>query len=66
MDRLTMTYPVLNQAKRIVFLASGKDKAKVLKTALENIKAQLPAQKVRPSTGNLTWLVDGESALLLS
>jgi 6-phosphogluconolactonase len=65
-DRLTMTYPVLNLAKRIVFLASGKDKAKVLKTALENIKAQLPAQKVRPSTGNLTWLVDGESALLLS
>lgn len=65
-DRLTMTYPVLNLAKRIVFLASGKDKAKVLKTVLEDTKAQLPAQKVRPSTGNLTWLVDREAAWLLS
>jgi len=64
-DRLTMTFPVLNLARRTVFLASGKDKAEVLKTVLENTKAPLPAQKVRPSKGTLTWLVDREAALLL-
>jgi len=64
-DRLTMTLPVLNLARQTVFLASGKDKAEVLKTVLENTKARLPAQKVRPSKGSLTWLVDREAALLL-
>ena len=65
-DRLTMTFPVLNLARRIVFLAAGKGKAQVLKTVLENPKAQLPAQKVQPCKGSLTWLVDHEAALLLS
>ena len=65
-DRLTMTLPVLNLARRTVFLASGKDKAEVLKTVLENTKAELPAQKVQPSKGSVTWLVDREAASLLS
>lgn len=65
-DRLTMTFPMLNLARQIIFLASGKDKAQVLKTVLEDPKAQLPAQKVQPSDGSLTWLVDREAALLLS
>jgi 6-phosphogluconolactonase len=60
-----MTFPVLNLARRTVFLASGKDKAEVLKTVLENTKVPLPAQKVRPSKGSVTWLVDREAASLL-
>ncbi len=65
-DRLTITFPVLNLARRTVFFVSGEDKANVLKTALENAQARLPAQKVRPSRGSLTWLVDRQAALLLS
>jgi 6-phosphogluconolactonase len=57
---------VLNLARRTVFFVSGEDKANVLKTALENAQARLPAQKVRPSRGSLTWLVDRQAALLLS
>jgi 6-phosphogluconolactonase len=64
--RLTLTYDVLNRAKRIYFLVSGKGKALIVKTVLENKDAGLPAQKIRPVQGELTWLLDREAASLLS
>jgi len=65
-SRLTMTFPVLNHAKRIVFMVSGKNKADIVKTILEFPKARLPAQRVQPLNGTLTWLLDNESASMLS
>jgi 6-phosphogluconolactonase len=64
--RLTLSLPVLNRAKRIVFLVSGKEKAAVLKTILEEPEARLPAQRIQPAGGTLTWLVDRDAASLLS
>ena len=64
-NRLTLTYPVLNQASQIVFLVSGRGKSEILKTIFENRQAGLPAQMVKPSNGKLTWLVDREAASLL-
>jgi 6-phosphogluconolactonase len=65
-SRLTMTLPVLNHAKRIIFLVSGKNKAGIVKTILEIPKAKLPAQRIQPLNGTLTWLLDNESASILS
>jgi 6-phosphogluconolactonase len=65
-SRLTMTFPVLNHAKRIIFMISGKNKADIVKTIFEFPKAKLPAQKIQPLNGTLTWLLDSESASMLS
>lgn len=64
--RLTLTYDLLNRAKEIYFLVSGKDKASIVKTAIEKKDAHFPAQKIQPIQGRLTWLLDRESASLLA
>ena len=64
--RLTMTFPVLNHARQLVFLVSGKEKAGVLKNIIEEKGARLPAQKVKPLNGNLIWLLDRKAGSLLS
>jgi 6-phosphogluconolactonase len=65
-SRLTMTLPVINNAKEIVFLACGKEKAAVVKSIIEGGDQWLPAQKVAPVNGVLTWLLDRDAASLLS
>jgi len=65
-SRLTMTFPVLNHAKRILFMVSGKNKADIVKTIIEFPKARLPAQRIQSVNGTLTWLLDSESASMLS
>ena len=64
--RLTLTYGVLNRAKRVYFLVSGKEKAPMVRTVLEDKDACLPAQKIQPVQGKATWLLDKEAASLLS
>jgi len=65
-DRITMTFPVLNHAACVIFLTSGADKATMLHEVLENDKADLPCQKVRPVNGRLIWMVDKAAASGLS
>lgn len=65
-ERLTFTYPVLNAAACVTFLASGPDKASILQEILENSAAGLPSQKVRPTNGKLIWLLDEAAASKLS
>lgn len=59
-DRITLTPPVLNNARLIMFLVSGASKAETLKNVLESDyqPEQLPAQIVRPTNGKVLWLVD--------
>jgi 6-phosphogluconolactonase len=64
--RITFTLPVLNRATNVTFLASGPDKASILKEVLDNQSANLPSQKVHPSDGKLVWLVDQAAASGLS
>jgi 6-phosphogluconolactonase len=64
-NRLTMTLPVLNRARHIVFLISGKEKAATLKTVFEDDQARFPVQKIHALDRELTWLLDRESASLL-
>jgi 6-phosphogluconolactonase len=62
--RITFTFPVLNHAACVMFLASGADKAGILHEVLENPQADLPSQKVRPVNGSLLWMVDQAAAKL--
>lgn len=65
-DRLTMTFPVLNNACEIVFLVSGKAKAPMLNAILEGPRDRFPAQMIQPVHGDLTWLLDQEAASMLN
>src|SRR5205814_1313214 len=59
--RLTLTFPAINNARNIVFLVVGSDKADVLRNVVqENNKTveELPSKGVRPVSGTLTWLID--------
>jgi len=60
--RLTTTYPVINNSRNIIFLASGKNKAAVLKSVLTGPEGKYPSQNVRAENGKLYWYVDKEIA----
>ena len=60
-NRITLTLPVLNNARTCMFLVSGKEKAGVLQKIFEGEQAHdanVPAQLVYPKQGRLLWLVD--------
>ena len=61
--RLTLTLPVLNAARNVIFLVRGADKAAIVRVALGDAAARLPAQRVRPTAGQVTWLLDAEADL---
>ena len=60
--RISLTLPALNAAHEVVFLVSGAEKAAIVRTALGNAEARLPAQLVRPASGRVTWLLDAASS----
>ncbi|MDQ3043544.1 MAG: 6-phosphogluconolactonase, partial [Chloroflexota bacterium] len=66
--RLTLTAPVLNAAREILFLIAGEQKAGILKRVLEGDDPPkiLPARIIQPTHGNLTWLVDRAAATELT
>jgi len=64
--RITMTLPVLNNSVSVLFLVSGRDKAKVLRDVLESQTEEMPASLVRPTNGRLVWMVDREAGSALS
>jgi 6-phosphogluconolactonase len=67
MFRVTMTAPLINLAKNIAFLLTGKAKAEVLKTVLTEPYQpdKYPAQLIRPINGKLFWLADEDAASLV-
>jgi 6-phosphogluconolactonase len=58
--RVTMTPPMLNAGRAVLFLVSGAAKAGPLRLALKGSlpPALLPVKAVRPASGCLDWLVD--------
>jgi 6-phosphogluconolactonase len=53
----------LNNARCCLFLVNGEEKRGVLAKALDLLaKPSLPAQMVRPSFGDLVWIVDEQAA----
>ena len=59
--RLTFTPQLINNAKRILVLVSGKNKASVLSEVLnKKVKNQYPIQMLEPK--NVQWFIDKEAA----
>jgi 6-phosphogluconolactonase len=67
-NRMTFTYPMINQAKNIIFLVAGKDKVSALKEVLQGEPAleTYPSQGINPIHGSLLWLLDADSSAGLS
>lgn len=65
--RLTLTFPVINNARNVIFLVNGVEKAEALKNILEGAfqPGKFPSQAVKLKHGNLFWLVDNQAARLL-
>jgi len=60
--RLTLTLPVINAARTILFMATGSAKARAVARALTGEPGpDSPASLVRPDTGQLYWLIDDEA-----
>jgi 6-phosphogluconolactonase len=66
-SRLTVTFPLLQNAANVVFLVSGSPKAEAVTHVLEGEfrPEDYPAQLVQPVNGNLFWLIDEDAASLL-
>ncbi len=61
--RMTLTYPLLNRARRILWLATGESKQEMLPRLL-NGDATIPAGRVRPD--NALVFADYAAAMLVS
>src|SRR6059036_3916983 len=53
-QRLTLTFPILNAAARVVFLVTGPEKAKIVRTVLSE-HGGLPTALVQPTDGEPVW-----------
>lgn len=63
-DRLTLTLAVLERARRVIFIVSGRQKAATVRTILIDDTA-LPPRLIAPAEGMVTWLLDRDAADLL-
>ena len=67
-ERITLTATAANNAKLIIFMITGADKAPALKAVLEGPyePEQLPAQLIQPANGKLLWLIDTAAGSMLA
>jgi len=66
--RITMTLPVLNNGRSILFLVTGESKAEILSTVMSTDRNPdlYPAQAISPTSGAVSWFVDEAAARLCS
>jgi 6-phosphogluconolactonase len=65
-ERITLTFPVINNADNIMLLAAGVNKAEIIKEVVEEEDSLLPAAMIRPQKGKLFFLLDKSAGSLLS
>jgi 6-phosphogluconolactonase len=67
--RITFTAPLINHARRIIFMVTGLQKAPALRAILKDDSAdarQYPAKLIRPRDGRLMWYLDRAAASALT
>ena len=64
MYRITLTAPIINKARNVVFLVTGANKAEIVSNVLQGMYQPRvwPAQIIKPANGNLFWMLDAEAA----
>lgn len=62
--RLTLTADYINLAGQVVMMVAGQAKSKTLSGVLEGpaMPDELPAQKIRPLSRRMTWMLDAAAA----
>ena len=64
--RITFTFPVLNHAAELLFMAAGPDKADMVRKVVEGENTTpYPSQQVQPIDGALLWMLDEAAAAKL-
>ena len=56
-ERVTLTLPVLNNARNIIFLVTGENKAEIVREII-NGDNNLPASMVKPENGKVFFMLD--------
>jgi 6-phosphogluconolactonase len=66
-NRVTLTPPVFNAARNVLFLVTGQEKAMALAGTRAGRSDPLiyPAQRIEPAEGKVWWLVDEPAARML-
>ena len=62
--RITLSWPVINQGREVVFLIEGAGKREILREVLLGgyDPETKPSQLIRPASGKLTFLLDAAAA----
>lgn len=65
--RITITGKVINNAAHVIFIATGGSKSEIIERIIDKRPGweNLPASKVQPANGELTWLLDEDAAAKL-
>ncbi|MGC8825297.1 MAG: 6-phosphogluconolactonase [Bacteroidales bacterium] len=64
-QRITLTGRVINHARHIVFLVTGKQKSSILQMVFEGKEVKYPVQRVNPLSGEVFWYLDADAASLI-
>ncbi len=57
-ERITLTLPLINYTREVIFVVTGAEKSSALRNVFQNHDQSLPAALVNPVHGQLMWLVD--------
>jgi 6-phosphogluconolactonase len=60
--RVTMTLPVFNNSKNILFIASGREKSNIINKILYDDNSNAPAKLIRPLSGRVFFYLDKAAA----
>ncbi|ELT94314.1 hypothetical protein CAPTEDRAFT_21029 [Capitella teleta] len=64
-QRITITFPVIQNCRCALFISCGASKADMVQRVLEGSE-DLPAARVRPTDGDLVWFLDKGAASKLT